>query len=155
MNGYLLSIIGTVLICSLITAIAPEGKTSASVRGIAKVICTLAIIAPILHFFKTGELESFIDKNRQDFFVEDGIEADDEFIQYYSEMRIQQTEEALVVELFEKYEVECDVELDWSMETEIRIERIIVKVLQLASEEVKGDMRLYLVDNYCKEVLIE
>jgi hypothetical protein len=155
MNSYLLSIIGTVLLCALITAIVPEGKTSATVKGIAKVVCTLAIISPILRFFKTGALELFIDKNPQDFFYEDGIEADEDFIQYYSEMRIQQAEEALVGELLEKYGVQCTVKLDWILEEEIRIEGIVVKVLQFVGEEVKEDMRLYLMENHCREVLIE
>ena len=65
-SGYLLTIIGTVLVCSLITAIAPEGKTTASVKGVAKLVCTLAIISPVLRFFKTGSIETLFDKNRQE-----------------------------------------------------------------------------------------
>ena len=155
MSGYLLTIIGTVLVCSLITAIAPEGKTTASVKGVAKLVCILAIIAPILRFFKTGSIETLFDKNRQEIFYEEVIEVDGEFIQYYSEMRIRQTEETLEVKLLEKYAVSCEVCLEWRMEEEIKIERIVVKVLENVGEEVKGDMRLFLLENYCEEVLIE
>jgi hypothetical protein len=154
-SGYLLTIIGTVLVCSLITAIAPEGKTTASVKGVAKLVCTLAIISPVLRFFKTGSIETLFDKNRQEIFYEEVIDVDGEFIQYYSEMRIRQTEEAIEEELFEKYAISCEVCLDWSMQEEIRIERIIVKVLENVGEEVKGDMRLFLLEKYCEEVLIE
>ena len=155
MSGYLLTVIGSVLVCSLITAIAPDGKTSASVKGVTKLVCILAVIAPILNFFKTDSVQGLIDKNRQGIFYEDVIEVDGEFIQYYSEMRIQQTEEVLSEKLFERYSVSCEVWLDWSFEGDIRIERIVVKLLENVDEEVKGEMRLFLVENCCGEVLIE
>ena len=155
MSGYLLTVMGTVLICSLITAITPEGKTSSSIKGVTKLACILAIIAPILRFFQTDSIQRLIDKNRQGNFYEDVIEVDGEFIQYYSEMRIQQTEESLEERLFERYAVPCAVRLEWSVEEEIRIERIVVALLENVGEEVKGDMRLFLVENYCEEVLIE
>lgn len=155
MNGYLLSVIGTVLVCSLLTAIAPEGKTSASVKGIAKLVCVLAIIAPVLRFFKTGSLDVFNDKNRQDFFWEEGIEAGDSFIQYYSEMRIRQAEEALEEELLKTYALNVEATLVWRMEEEIRIEQICIKLPKNTGEEVKNNMWRYLTENYCSEVLIE
>ena len=70
-------------------------------------------------------------------------------------MRIQQTEEVLSEKLFERYSVSCEVRLDWSFEGDIRIERIVVKLLENVDEEVKGEMRLFLVENCCGEVLIE
>ena len=155
MSGYLLTVMGTVLVCSLITAITPDGKTSSSIKGVTKLVCILAIIAPILRFFQTDSIQTLIDKNRQGNFYEDVIEVDGEFIQYYSEMRIQQTEESLEERLFERYAVPCAVRLEWSVEEEIRIERIVVALLENVGEEVKGDMRLFLVENYCEEVLIE
>ena len=155
MSGYLLTVMGTVLVCSLITAITPDGKTSSSIKGVTKLVCILAIIAPILRFFQTDSIQTLIDKNRQGNFYEDVIEVDGEFIQYYSEMRIQQTEESLEERLFERYAVPCAVCLEWSVEEEIRIERIVVALLENVGEEVKGDMRLFLVENYCEEVLIE
>ena len=155
MNGYLLSVIGAVLLCSLITAIAPEGKTSASIKGIAKLVCILVIIAPVLRFFKTGDLRVFIDKNRQEFFSEEVIEADGEFIEYYCEMRIEQTEKALEMELLEKYGVETECTLSCRIENEICVEKICIKLPKDTDEEVKNAMRWYLKENYCSEVLIE
>lgn len=155
MSGYLLSITGTVLLCALITAIAPEGKTSASVKGIAKLICVLTIISPIFQYLKTGDLEAFADKNRQDLFSQSVIEADGRFIQYYSEMRIRQAEEALREELLEKYGVEVEVDLLWRLEEEIRIEQICIKLPKNTDGEVKEDMQRYLMEKYSSEVLIE
>ena len=155
MNDYLLCVIGTVLVCSILTGIAPEGRTSAVIKGVARLSCVLAIIAPVLAFLKTGDVSVFSDKNGQEIFLQEGIEGESAFIQYYSEMRIQQTEESLEEGLFERYAVPCAVRLEWSVEEEIRIERIVVALLENVGEEVKGDMRLFLVENYCEEVLIE
>ncbi len=165
MNGYLLGVIGTVLVCSLFTAIAPEGKTSTVVKAVARLACILTIIAPVLSFFKSGSLSAFTDKNRQDFFSENGIEQEGEFIQYYSEMRVREAEIALEEELADKYELSAKVALTWSLETEelnrlystqkIRIESMEITLLEETTKEVKEGMWLYLTKNYCSEVLIE
>ena len=84
MNGYLLCVIGTVLVCSILTAITPEGKTSAVIKGVARLTCILAIIAPVLSFLKTGDVAVFNDKNSQEFFLQEGIDGQVAFIQYYS-----------------------------------------------------------------------
>ncbi len=162
MNGYVLSVIGTVLVCSLITAIAPEGKTSALVKGIAKLICVLAIIAPVLKFFKSGSIEEWTGKKNSSQSV---IEEDANFIQYYCEMRARETESALESELFEKYEVCAEVSLVWEIaqeelgtlytEQKMRVEKIYIVIPTETSEEVRNQMQVYLSKNYCSEVLIE
>ena len=155
MNEYLLSIIGTVLLSAVLTAIIPEGKTSAVIKNITKFCCILIIISPILQFFHKGSASDISVFKSENFFGETVIQTDEDFIKYYSEMRIQQTEEVLSEKLFERYSVSCEVWLDWSFEGDIRIERIVVKLLENVDEEVKGEMRLFLVENCCGEVLIE
>ncbi len=158
MNGYLLSVIGTVLLCSLLTAIAPEGKTSSIIKGMARLACILAIISPVLHFFKTGDLGKITDDLQ-----ENGIRTDKSVIEYYSEMRASAAEEGIEKELAEKYGVEVEVSLAWSLALEkfgdyeveqIRVDGITVYGDSL-DEEVKENMRVYLRKNYCSEVLIE
>ncbi len=162
MNGYALGVMGTVLLCSLLTAIAPEGKTSSVVKGVARLACVLAIISPVLAFLQSGSLEEF--STGGDFFAESVIVEDDSFIQYYCEMRVRETEEALEREIEEKYQTESDVTLAWSIENEqfksyelerIRVEEIRVSLKSSTSEEVKTSMAAYLRENYCSEVLIE
>ncbi len=161
MNGYLLSVMGTVLLCSILTAIAPEGKTSSVIKGVARLACVLTIIAPVLRFFKTGNLE----KNTQENFQESVIPTDEGFIQYYSEERVRETEALLKAELKERYPDVTGVCLEWALEEEtfggiysaehIRITRICVTLAQEVDEEVKAEMCSYLTKNYCSEVLIE
>ncbi len=163
MNGYLLGVIGTVLVCSLLTAIAPEGKTSSVIKGVARLACVLAIIAPVLRFFKTGELGEF-DENRDNFFTESVIGKENSFIQYYSEKRIEDAERALAAEIAEKYATSVEVSLQWSYEEEsfggvyavenVRIDRIVLDVAEEVDGEVKEEMRLYVREKYGSEVWI-
>ncbi len=161
MTGYLLSVMGTVLVCSLLTAIAPEGKTSAVIKGVARLACVLTIIAPVLRFFKTGEFE----ENTKENLAESVIETDASFIQYYSEERVRETEAALKKEIEKQYGEITSLRIEWSLEKEsfgglygvenIRVERICVKVPEGTAKEVEREMCSYLTKNYCSEVLIE
>ena len=152
MSGYLLSVIGTVLLAALLTAIAPDGKTSGLIKAIAKSACLLAIVAPIPSYLHS---QKFDEKSEQTetIFSQTVIETDEDFIKYYSEMRIRATEQALEVELKEKFSVETSVKLEWAYESdEIKITKIIVKT---KNGEEKTVMWEYLTKNYCSEVMIE
>lgn len=152
MNGYLLTVIGTVLIAALLTAIAPDGKTSGLIKAIAKSACLLAIVAPIPSYLHS---ENFDEKNGdlQTIFSQTVIETDEDFIKYYSEMRIRATAQALEAELKEKFSVVASVELEWINESdEIKITKIIVRT---ENGEANTAMWEYLTKNYCSEVMIE
>ena len=152
MSAYLLSVIGTVLIASVLTAIAPDGKTAGIVKAVAKSVCLLAIVAPIPHYLNS---EKFDEKNAvvDGFFSQAVIQTDESFIKYYSEMRIHATEQALEAELKEKFAVETDVVMEWLYQSgEIKITKIVVKI---QNGENKESMWEYLTKNYCSEVLIE
>ncbi len=161
MNEYLLSVMGTVLVCSLLTAITPEGKTSAVIKGIARLACVLAIIAPVLHFFRTGT----VGENGEEIFNESVIKTDAAFIQYYSEERVRLTEDALKAELEKEFCSVSALRIEWSFEEEyfgglytaeyIRVLRICVEVPDGTEEGIKSEMCSYLTKNYCSEVLIE
>lgn len=164
MNGYLLSVIGTVLLSAILTAIVPEGKTSSAIKGVAKLACVLAIVAPVLEFFQGGSAELGGKKTSQLIFSESVIQTDEEFIKYYSEMRIRETEKTLEAELVEKYGVETSITLEWTREREtvdgryesdtIRITRIRIRIDD-ETQEVGQMIADYVKKNYCSEVLLE
>ncbi len=165
MSAYLLNIIGTVLISAVLTAIVPEGKTSTIIKNVTKFVCVMIIVSPILKFFNKNSLDYINVLNSGNFFNETVIQSDKEFIKYYSELRIQQTETALEKELNEKYSISATVYLKWREQEEttalfdigqeIKILKIIVKTERECGEEVKNAMWEYLTENYCSEVLIE
>lgn len=165
MNGYLMSVIGTVLLCAILTAIVPQGKTSGVIKGVAKLACVLVIVSPVLRFFKNGGMSGNSTENAPTFFPQTGIERDENFIQYYREKRVHETETALEKELFNLYATETEVSLQWTTEREsvwkyyeterIKINGIRVQCTQETSKEIRENMWEYLTKNYCSEVLIE
>ena len=165
MSGYLLSIIGVVLLSAILTSILPDGKTSGLIKSVMRMVCILAIIAPIFNFFRSGTLSLGENENSEMIFYETGIEIQSSFINYYSEMRIEETENALENELLEKYQTLAEVSLTWDIKEErlnkkyvfdaIHITQMHVKTMEQKDEEVLRNMWEYLTKNYCSEVLIE
>ncbi len=165
MNGYLLRVIGTVVLAATVVSILPEGKTVAIVKAVSRLACIVAIIAPVLTFLQSGKSSFEVGKNQDGIFSDSVIESEAAFIKYYSEMRIRETEEALRKEIFGKYALEVEVTLQYLWQTEvvdavysdnkIKITEIRVTLLQDAKEEVVNAMWEYLTKNYCSEVLIE
>ena len=164
LKEYVISVIGIVIISAVLVVIIPEGKTSGMIRGIAKTACVAVIIAPIIQFFQAGEVPSFFYKNSQEIFSQSGIETDEKFIQYYSEMRIMETQEKLQKELQEKYGVHTQVALDWEWRAstenknytnEIYITKIYVCGMENQADIMKNEVREYLLKSYCSEVQIE
>ena len=165
MSAYLLSIIGIVLLSAILTAILPEGKSAGLIKSVTRMVCILAIISPILSFFQSGSLSIGVEKKSNGILSQSVIEMDSAFIHYHSEMRISETETALKQEIFEKFSVDCAVELFWEMEADrvgnislaehIKITKICIKTLEEQDEEVLRNMWEYLTKNYCSEVLIE
>lgn len=156
MNEYLLSIVGTVLLSAILTAILPDGKTSGLIKGVTRLACTLVIISPIVTLFQS-ETGSFLEtKKSDDIFSQSVIDAEQTFIHYYSELRVRETEKALAREIAEKQEIEVTVSLEWTREMEdIRIDKICVKTYKQEDEEVLKRVWEHLTENYCSEVLIE
>lgn len=165
MNGYLLSIVGVVLLSAFLTAILPEGKTSGLIKSVMRVACILAIVSPVLSFFQSGALSVGKIKNFDTIFSQSVIETGSAFINYHSEMRVAEAENALEKEIYDKYLLTANVRLEWEQTTEtvaekypsnsIHITRIYVKTLEQQDEEVLRNMWEYLTKNYCSEVLIE
>ena len=165
-DGYLLSIIGTVLLCSILTAVTPDGKTAGVIKGVARLACLIAIISPIPYFLgresvfdKAGEENT---KNANVFFPQTVIQTDESFIKYYSELKVRETERLLEDELNGLFDATLQVSLYWKFDSadnvdseKIKITKISVKTNGQMVEEEKRNMSDYLTKNYCSEVQIE
>ena len=150
MSEYLLAIIGAVLLSTLIMGISPKGKTAEIIKGTTKVVCLLAIIAPVLNFFQ-------FDGKWQDFFEKSVIETDEEFIKYCSEKRIEYAQDALSKRLSEEFGGDFAVTLVWSYvvvenggyETEeVKIEKAQVVAQVPISEEERKAVESFIQTGY-------
>ncbi len=167
LDGYLLSIIGTVLLSSILTAVIPDGKTAGVIKGVTRLVCLIAIISPIPYFLgrenvfdNAGEENT---KNVNGFFPQTVIQTDESFIKYYSELKVRETERLLGEELERLFNATLQVSLYWEFDgaentidaEKIRITKIFVKTNGQILEEEKVKMSAYLTKNYCREVQIE
>lgn len=168
MSAYLLSIIGTVLLSAVLTAITPEGKTTSVIKGITKLACLLIIVAPVPKFLQSFSSSKGSGQDRENFetfFGESVIQTDMDFIKYYSEMRIRSAETALTRELRDNFSISVAVTLIWELDENVEngvydVENIEIKKIKVQteneiSEEDKKAMWEYLTKNYCSEVQIE
>ena len=164
MSAYVFSVIGVVLLSAVLSCIIPEGKTSGIIKGVAKMACIAVIVSPILQFFQSGKNPALLYKNSQEIFSQSGIETDEAFIQYYSEMRIAQTQTLLQDEVLQKFGVRTGISLEWIRKEkenlklssdEIYITKIMVTGMEKESETLKNTVKEYLTKNYCSEVQIE
>ncbi len=158
MSAYLLKIVGIVLISSVLTAILPSGKTSGVIKGIAKLLCLVVIVSPIMQTLRA--FHSTDGDGQENYFSQSVIKTDESFIQYYSETRILEAEQALEKELNEQFNVDSEVVLEWeSMENQsavkLKITKILVRIKSDVETEKRKQIRAYLAKNYCSEVLIE
>jgi hypothetical protein len=156
LSGYLLGVIGTVIFSAVLTAVIPNGKTSGLIKAVARMACVLAIVAPAVNYLGDGPSFFSHSKKTQTIFSQSVIEEQSDFIQYYSETRIEETQEMLSKDILQKYGLKTDVSLEWLIEDKgIKITRILVDINDNASGEIVKNMSEYLTNNYCSEVLIE
>lgn len=161
-EGYLLCIVGTTLLCSILTAILPEGKTNAFVKGVARLICLIAIVSPLPKFLQKEELFDFFlsdsQENTQQELGETVIQTDENFIHYVSELRVKATESMLEQQVENVFQVECAIQLACTIsptDASLLPDKIY---LQFASDVEEEQVHLvveYLRKQYLCEVLIE
>ena len=150
MNGYLLSVIGTVLLSAVLTAIAPNGKTAFVIKNVAKLACLLVIVSPLLTYVQREKKGGDLKNNS----TKEVINTDESFIQYYSEMKVRQAEETLEKEIFEKLSLSCKLTFSWELLEDVIFIRKITVLSPIDTEE-KESLYEYLTKNYCSEVVFE
>lgn len=162
LNGYLLSIIGTTLVSSVLLSILPEGKSSGMVKGIAKLVCLVSIVSPIPNligeetFSKLFQSDSTKKNNQQ--FTETVIRTDEEFIDYVSELRIDNAKWTIELEIYQRFEVECSIRVDCVIASDtakMQLNNIYVQFDSCEKEQTAEEIVAYLKKTYLCEVQIE
>ena len=163
LKGYVFCIVGTVLLSAVVIAILPEGKTAVTIKGVAKCLCVLIIVSPILTFFQKNADASTASFSTRINFLETDIQMDLPFIQYFSNERVLSAQSQLEEELKNRYGLNLTILLDWEWRKrqdgegmeEIYIRQIRVQGVAQETEQTKKEILEYLTQNYCEEVLLE
>lgn len=110
MRAYLFAVAGTVVISAILSAIAPEGKLSGTVKTAAKLVCLIVIAQPIAKYFvsaKNGESADYFEKNV--------LSTDEDFIKYCCKIKVASAEQAVEKEIYDSYAIKANAEIDWSL----------------------------------------
>ena len=124
-----------------------------TIKGTTKLVCVLTMISPIVQFLHKGT-DSHFYKNVNSFFEKTGIEMNDEFIQYYSELRIDNAAKQIENTLQKEFSIQTAIHLDWAIEKAetyflyeneaIKIQRIRLQITEKIDEEVKSRVIQYI-----------
>ena len=162
LDGYLLCIIATTLLASVLTAILPEGKTTGVVKGVTKLVCLLSILSPIPQFLqKQSFFDLFKEENTQktwEDFSQSVIPTDESFIKYVSNMRMRLLEEELSTAIRSKFGVICAVKLDGEIDEEtavITTKTVMITFFSRVTDEEKQTIKQYLEKQNLNEVQFE
>ena len=149
MTEYLLSIIGIVLISTILTNVLPSGKTSALIKNIVRLCLYLVILSPAYEFFQT-ELSEEEGKIFQNYFSEEVIQTDGAYIDYCSEKSIEETENLLEKKLKTDYEIIASVTLVVSGE-EVSDSGVKIKTIQIFTENISEEMKNQIKTEFYEE----
>ncbi len=142
MTDYLLSIVGIVLISTILTNVLPPGKSATLIKNIVRLCLYLVILSPAYHFFQ-NELSNGEKNFFQNYFSENVIQTDRDYIDYCSEKSIGETQRLLAQKLKEDYGIDADVliiiETDTSLSTSQKIDGIRITSGEL-TEKIKREI---------------
>lgn len=92
MNGYLLTLLGIILLGVLINTILPSGSTSKYISGIFAIFVMFVMISPVLTFIKN-------DYTISDYFTKVDIELNDKLLYNVTDSKFNALEQQIVKEL--------------------------------------------------------
>ncbi len=113
LSGYILSVIGVVLIAAILTAILPEGKTNGVIKSVMKVVCVFTIVSPVIEYLGGSK-----NLTSEGIFGESVIKEDASFIDYCSKISVENAAEELEVEIEKQFSVRARVSLEWQYKQE-------------------------------------
>ena len=104
-------------------------------------------------------------KNTGEIFSQTGIQTDGEFIQYYCEFRIKETQEKLREEIAEKFQIQTQITFVWEIQEDkvaglylsenLFIREAQILCLEQASESLKERIADYVKNTYGCGVRVE
>ena len=110
MNDWIKTLVGYLLIVSVITQMMPNGKNEQYVRLFTGILLSILILQPVLKIgsantFLEGKIHTFVQEQEE---MEDQIGVQSEAFQKKSEELRQENQEQIVIEEIQKVQVEVN-----------------------------------------------
>ena len=145
MSGYLLTLLGVILLGVLVDVILPSGSTAKYISGIFSIFVVFVIVSPLLSFIKKGY-------NLKDYFSNEQIELDNKLLGSFNKAKFSKLERDIEQELANNgYEnVSVCITLD-TEENELKIQTIQVDITKLVIKAKDENINKYV---YIRQVIM-
>ena len=145
MGGYLLSILGVVILGVVIDVILPSGSTSKYISGIFAIVVMFVIISPVLTWVKNGY-------SIKDYFTLQDISLDEKLLYNINNAKFNELEKEIEQELSDNGYTNVKVDIQFSTDaTNVKISQFLVDLSNLVINENCVNINKYV---YIRQVVL-
>ncbi len=145
MGGYLLSILGVVILGVVIDVILPSGSTSKYISGIFAIVVMFVIISPVLTWVKNGY-------SIKDYFTLQDISLDEKLLYNINNSKFTELEKGIEQELSNNGYTNVKVDIQFTIDaTNVKISQVLVDLSKLVINENCVNINKYV---YIRQVVL-
>lgn len=145
MSGYLLTLLGIVLLGVLIEVILPSGTTSKYISGIFSIFVTFVILSPILTWIKS-------DYKLSDYFTKTDIQLNEKLLYNINNSKLGEIEQIIIEELNTNGYTNVKIDIQFEMEADnVKITQVLVDLQNLVINQNTVNINKYV---YIRQVVM-
>lgn len=146
MSGYLLSLLGVIVLGVLIDVILPSGSTSKYISGIFAIVVMFVMISPVIKFIKS-------DYKLSDYFTNSDIHINEKLLYNINNSKFKVVEQDIIKELSDNGY--CDVQIDIQFKVvadNVEITQVLVDLTNLVINQNSSNINSYV---YIRQVVMK
>ena len=137
MNGYILTLLGVILIEVIIQVVLPPGSTSKYISGMFALFVVFIIISPVVNWVKN-------DYKLSDYFVSSNINLDQKLLNTMYSSKIKAVDNDIKLELEQIGLYQVDIEIKYSVVADnIEINQVLVNLNNLVIKDFSKNINKY------------
>ncbi len=145
MSGYLLTLLGIVLLGVLIEVILPSGTTSKYISGIFSIFVMFVILSPILTWIKS-------DYKLSDYFTKTDIQLNEKLLYNINNSKLGEIEQIIIEELNTNGYTNVKIDIQFEMEADnVKITQVLVDLQNLVINQNTVNINKYV---YIRQVVM-
>lgn len=145
MSGYLLALLGVIILGVLIDVIIPSGSTSKYISGIFAIVVMFVMISPVLKWIKS-------DYKLSDYFTTADIELNDKLLYNINDNKFNALESDIEKELLDNGYSNVDIDIQFDIDADnVKITQVLVDLTNLVINENHVNINRYV---YIRQVVL-
>ena len=145
MSGYLLTLLGIVLLGVLIEVILPSGTTSKYISGIFSIFVMFVILSPILTWIRS-------DYKLSDYFTKTDIQLNEKLLYNINNSKLSEIEQVIIEELNTNGYTNVKIDIQFEMEADnVKITQVLVDLQNLVINQNSVNINKYV---YIRQVVM-